>query len=208
MLCSTWPVICVLNNIPHKKKPYFSAWNSIRLFVSVPHAVSGVSLVGVTPLGIDSIVFILNFITSGIASNIATPCAVGAWDLQSLPRCEKMGLQKQVGDRREGLEDKDTKKERTLLLPEEICMHKQTNGQWPSDPARRRWCIHIVYFNVYLPFLSLPSFHGDSRGNRFIALKSRRISSTRSDPQKTTYTETRKGKLEKNSNEFHDHIKG
>lgn len=103
---------------------------------------------------ISSIISVIT-ITITINSTTSLPHAVSIGDLHSLPECGKMGLQKQGGNREEGLEDKNTKEENSF------CFIKK-HSQRPRGNGPRILGYSLV--RVYLLILKLSLFHEKSRG--------------------------------------------
>lgn len=157
----------------------------------VLHAANGVSLIGTAPLRMDDLISIENFIATASISATTTLQA-------SLLGCGTMSPKKQGGDRSEGLGDKDTKKGGLFASWRSTQLG---HGRWPRDSAGCRWQIHMKRGLT----LSQPVFMSQkSRGNICMALKSRRISLTRSNPTRNNkHTQTRK-----KSNRYYNHTKG
>lgn len=139
-----WPQ--ALNNAA-RGKPRFSAWASLGFVFCFPRRCGFPA--GVAPLRGGHII--------SFASFIAT-----AWrlDFESLCPTWKDSPKQQGGDRREGSGGKVTERRQRFLLHGDA--HKQASGRRPWGSARSRVCS---------PFRRLPSFHGDSPGNVFMALQ-------------------------------------
>lgn len=189
MLCSTWLAGCVLNNEPHEKLQ-LPMWASIGFTFCPPCSLRCFSDWYCTPQ---------NGWPHSIENFIATASISATTTLQaSLLGCGTMSPKKQGGDRSEGLGDKDTKKGGLFASWRSTQLG---HGRWPRDSAGCRW---QILMNRGLT-LSQPVFMSQkSRGNICMALKSRRISLTRSNPTRNNkHTQTRK-----KSNRYYNHTKG